>query len=301
MKPLVTVICLSYNHAPFIAEALNALKAQRYENIQVLIVDDGSTDDSAEVIKKAIEGTEFEFIRHDENRGYTRSFNEGLALAKGEFIVDYALDDVMLPDFLSRSLERFEGQTSHLGVVFSNADYINEQSELIGNHKDILLAKKMLQYIPEGDLFYAILRRYFICTPTMVIRKEVFDRMGGYDENLAYEDFDFWVRSTRYWDYGYIDEVLFRKRKLSNSMSSRRYQHQSNEQMESTFQVCRKAYHLCKRKDEIAALGERLNYEYRQCLRHRNSRLAQDYQTFMKEIGVRKSRASRWVELQQMF
>lgn len=301
MKPLVTVICLSYNHARFIAEAIDALKAQTYEYLQVIIIDDGSTDGSDQEIEKAISGTDYTFVRHAKNVGYTQSFNEGLALAKGEFIVDYALDDVMLPHFLERSLDRFEGEDDKVGVVFSNADYINEKSDSIGNHKEILIAKKMVKFIPEGDLFYAILRRYFICTPTMVIRKAVFDRMGGYDENLAYEDFDFWVRSTRYWHYGYIDEVLFQKRKLTNSMSSRRYQHQSNEQMQSTFQVCQKAFHLCKSKEELRALGERLNYEYRQCMRFGNRLLAHSYEELMRMTGTRKSLGSRWVAMQQVF
>ena len=170
-------------------------------------------------------------------------------------------------------------------MVFSNADYINANSEVIGNHNEILFEKGMVSEIAEGNIFAKLISRYFICTPTMIIRKEVFDRLGGYDESLAYEDFDFWIRSSRHWDYAYVDGVYMQKRKLETSMSAARYRFLNNEQLSSTLRVCYKAFHLCKSQEEFQALRERLNYEYRQCLRNGALDLADECLVMLGRVG----------------
>ncbi|KYG78800.1 glycosyltransferase [Roseivirga echinicomitans] len=286
MNPLVSVICISYNHAPYIKEALNSVFGQIHTEIEVIILDDGSSDASVEAIKKSIQDKpEVAFIANTDNEGYTCTFNKGLRLAKGKYIVDFALDDVMHPNFLSESVKRLETLDEEYGVSFSNADYINSESKIIGNHNKTLLEKKLIQKIPQGDIFEMVLKRYFICTPTMIVRKSVFDRMGGYDESLAYEDFDFWLRSSRHYKYTFIDEVLIQKRKLKSSMSAARYKHKENEYMQSVLSVCRKAFSLCKSKSELDSLYERLSYEHRQCIRYQAYDMADQYIFLVKNIG----------------
>lgn len=293
MSDLVSVICISYNHEAFIEKALQSVFDQDHEAIELIILDDGSRDQSQRKIAQMVKGKEVQLKFHKKNQGYTKTFNQGLALAKGDYIIDFALDDLMKPGFISQSVKCLKSAGENYGVVFSNADYIDKEDQLVGNHNDLLFKKKLIKEIPSGDIFEWVLKRYFICTPTMVIRKEVFDRLGGYDESLAYEDFDFWVRSSRYWNYAFLNEVLFQKRKLKNSMSSQRYQHHFNEQMNSVYKVCRKAFHLCKTNNELKALYKRINYEYRQCLRTGNVNLAQEYKMLMKEAGGKMSMISR--------
>lgn len=297
MKPLVTIVCVSYNHAPFIKEALQSVFNQSYAELQVIVMDDGSEDESQLIIKDFLADKEVDFIAHKENLGYTKTFNEGLEKAKGEYIIDFALDDVMSPEFVEKSVEALERAGPETGVIFSNADYTDEDSKVIGNHNEILFKKKMIDEVPSGDIFRMVLRRYFICTPTMVIRKEVFDRLGGYDEELAYEDFDFWVRSSRYWKYAFLDEVLMQKRKLDTSMSAQRLKHRQNEQQKSVLKVCKKAFQICKTKDEFKALNERLNYEYRQCQKSGNQELLPEYKALIKDSGGHVSLASRFSKL----
>ena len=289
MSDKVSVICISYNHAPFVKKALQSVFNQSYVDIEVIILDDGSKDDSVQMIREATADQEVKTVFHSTNQGYTKTFNEGFALSTGKYIVDFALDDMMKPDFVMKSVEKLQFSSANTGVVFSNADYIDEQGGFIGNHNEELFKKSMIKEVPSGDIFKWILKRYFICTPTMLIKREVFDRLGGYDESLAYEDFDFWVRSSRYWHYTYLDEVLMQKRKLRDSMSNQRYRYHLNEQMNSVYKVCEKAFHLCKTKGEKHALLERLNYEYRQCLRTDNVLLAQAYKELIFAVGGRIS------------
>ncbi len=285
MRPVVTVICISYNHAPYIKEALESLFNQTYDNLEIIIADDASTDLSQEHIKNYIQGKEqIQLIAHQTNLGYTRTFNEAFVKATGDFIVDFALDDVMEPDFIESGINRFEEAGNSFGVTFSNANYINQESELIGNHNEILRGKGLLNKVPQGDIFEMVLKRYFICTPSMIIRKSVLDRLGGYDENLAYEDFDFWVRSSRFIGYAYIDKTLIHKRKLTSSMSAQQYKSQENQQLEATLKVCRKALHLCKTQAEHKALIERVRYELGQCLTSKVFDIGEGFYDLLKSL-----------------
>ena len=105
MKPLVSVICISYNHAPYIKEALNSLFAQTYANIEIILMDDASTDDSQTILKQQKEGHDIKLILHTTNQGYTKTFNQGLKESAGAYIIDFSLDDVMEPELLKHPFQ----------------------------------------------------------------------------------------------------------------------------------------------------------------------------------------------------
>lgn len=101
-SPLVTVLCLCYNHARFVAEAIDSVFAQTYQPIQLIVVDDGSADNSAQVIEQMLrDHSDVLFLKHTHNQGYCASLNEALKHAKGEFIIDLSGDDVLLPQRVS--------------------------------------------------------------------------------------------------------------------------------------------------------------------------------------------------------
>ena len=118
--------------------------------------------------------------------------------------------------------------------------------------------------IPNGDVYCAVLEKYFICTPTMMMRRSLLGQLGGYDESLTYEDFDFWVRSAVICRYGYQDEVLTRKRILPRSLSVRSYEPGSG-MLASTYAVCNKAYDLNRNQAEFDALAHRIRTYIRKC------------------------------------
>ena len=111
--------------------------------------------------------------------------------------------------------------------------------------------------VPTGAVFTQILTSYFICTPTMMMRRGVLHQLNGYDEALSYEDFDFWVRSSRFCRYAYLDAVLTKKRRHSNAMSAQVVQ-PHNDLLPSTLLICRKALALCETPAEHRALALRL-------------------------------------------
>jgi glycosyltransferase involved in cell wall biosynthesis len=259
LLPWVTVICTSYNQQAFVAQALQSVIAQSYPNIELIVIDNGSTDQTATRIHEVIQPyPAIRFIHNTLNLGLNRAFNQGLALAKGQYIIDLSADDVLLPDRITRQVVFFEQLPDEYGVVFSNATYIDASGNVTGVHYPIDPATGLARtVVPTGYVFRQILTGYFICTPTMMMRRRVLNQLNGYDEALSYEDFDFWVRSSRFCRYAYLDAVLTRKRRHSNAMSAQVTQPQ-NDLLPSTLLVCRKALALCETPAERLALALRL-------------------------------------------
>src|SRR5258708_38496375 len=96
-SPLVSIVCLCFNHERFVGEALRSVFQQTYSNIQIIIVDDFSTDGSTSIIKKVISDYthKIQFLGLTQNLGNCKAFNQGLALATGDFVIDFSTDDVM--------------------------------------------------------------------------------------------------------------------------------------------------------------------------------------------------------------
>src|SRR5690606_15919682 len=115
----------------FVEEALASVFAQTYANVEVIIVDDASTDQSVAVIKKMLSGISSEqagsvqTIFLPENLGNCKAFNRGLALAHGKYVVDFATDDVMLPERIEKQVKCFELLDKSYGVVFTEAEYMD--------------------------------------------------------------------------------------------------------------------------------------------------------------------------------
>jgi hypothetical protein len=114
----------------------------------------------------------------------------------------------------------------------------------------------------------------------MMIRKSVFTQLGGYDENLTYEDFDFWIRSGKITKYCYTDKILVKKRVLENSLSSNQYKQNSN-MLSSTYQVCLKAEELNESESETKALCQRSKFEFRKAFFSWNFREAYGFSAIL--------------------
>jgi hypothetical protein len=117
----------------------------------------------------------------------------------------------------------------------------------------------------------------------MMIRRQVLERLGGYDESLAYEDFDFWVRSSRYFHYVYTPEPLIKRRVLETSMGKSQYKHGSG-QLQSTLDVCKKAFGLNRTAEEAVALKKRIRHELKNTLLLGEIQMAWNYWKLYQQI-----------------
>lgn len=283
--PVVSVICVCYNQAKFVEEALDSVVSQTYKSIELIVIDDGSTDGSAKVIKNWIsKHPETTLLINATNLGYCKTFNKAFGISTGSYCVDLAADDVMMPERVEKQVSFFESNDSELGVVFSNAMYINAEGKFMRDHFEYLFRKGLISRIPQGDVYRDVLTTYFIPSPTMMIRRQVLDTLDGYDESLVYEDFDFWVRSSRLFTYGFIKESLTKIRRTGTSMSSGWYK-SGDRQLYSTYLVCKKAIGLNRDEQDLAALLVRIRYEIRQSVFSQNNEEARLFFELLKTLG----------------
>jgi glycosyltransferase involved in cell wall biosynthesis len=261
-----------------VEEAIVSVINQTYCAVQIIVIDDCSEDNSPSIIQKiAIDYPQIQVILLPHNLGNCKAFNLALQSAKGKYLIDFATDDVMLPHRIEKQVAFFEMQPENVGVIFSNAFLISESGDSLGQHANTNAI------VPQGDVFTAILRHYFICPPTMMVKKHVFDSLGGYDESLAYEDFDFWVRASRLYYFSYQNSILTQRRIVATSHARNfvRYEKMT----ESTRKVCENAFLLCTSPEELNALKVRVAYELFFAFRNSHWNVVVQYQPLLNNLN----------------
>jgi len=274
--PLVTVICLCYNHEKFVKEALNSVLNQTYPNIELIIVDDNSKDLSVVEINEWInENPNFKLMLNDTNKGNTKSFNKALSLANGDYIIDLAADDILLPDCVAKQIKTFQNSIEKkLGIVYGNMNLIDESSSFIS------IYYKENEHPESGNIYNMIISRSTkICSVSSMIKKSVFDEIGGYDETLAYEDLDFWLRTSTEYSFQYIPDILVQKRELSTSLSahySKRNNKLTHNLHYTTLRIFEKMLKMNTKKEHFAIMRNRIHFEMIKFL------VAREYILFLK-------------------
>lgn len=195
-QPLVSVIVPSYNHEPFINECLNSIFKQSYNNIELIVLDDGSSDQSYNVIKSLSKQHNFYFDHH-QNMGLPATLNKGLRLAHGKYIAIIASDDIMMLDRIEKQVNYLE-QYSDIAVCGGNMLAIDNKSQLLTKQRI-----KPACTLDFDDLFWR--DKGGPPAPTAMIRKSVIDKVGGYDPDIAIEDLYMWLKIT---NHGYKIAVL---------------------------------------------------------------------------------------------
>ncbi len=217
--PQITVIIPSYNHAAWIGEAIDSALGQTLPATEIIVYDDGSTDNSAKVIKEyATKDDRISYTIAAQNVGAVHVINQMIATAKGEYIAMLSADDVWQPHTLERLYQEFKGQPS-LGAVFGMPQYANAEGKPYEPKRNFFLPSLKPQSRGEW------LRQFFyegnsICHTAMLIRKSCYDQVGMYNPALrALPDFDMWIRLFGEVDVKVIDEklVMFRQHTFNES------------------------------------------------------------------------------------
>lgn len=271
--PLVSVICLCYNHEKFVVEALNSVLNQSYQNIELIIADDCSNDDSKKVIVDWLKDyPTVQFISSKINLGNTKTFNKAFQFAKGEYIIDLAADDLLLKDCIEKQVNTFlSSNKKNLAVVYGNAEVISENNDHIRYYYEVDTEKKTIKKPASGDIYLAMLNQSsMICSVSSMMKRDVLEQLNGYDENLAYEDLDFWIRASRNYNFEFIDFILVQKREIGSSLGNQFYKKFNSRTRKinySSYLVIKKAIALNKTKDENKALMKRLHFEMDKALK----------------------------------
>lgn len=256
--PLVSVIAICYNHEKYLIECLQSVVNQTYSSVELIIFDDFSTDNSRKLILEFVKNNpSSQFTFNEKNIGNCCTFNQALKISKGKYIIDLSTDDVLLPNRIEEQVNLME-VSDEIGVVFSDANFIDEKSEFIGNFK------KNVKF-PIGNVYEDVLAGKCYTMPvTMMMRRTILEHLNGYDETLAYEDFDFWVRSSRICKYDYVPKILSYQRILNGSHSTKFFIKKSP-LVQSSVKICQKAHLLNETESENNALAIRLRFELLRC------------------------------------
>lgn len=191
-QPLVSIVVLSYNYADYVLDTLDSIYTQTYPHIEFFIIDDGSTDESVELINQWIEdnSVDVNFIVHRLNKGRNTALNTFLRQAKGKYVVMFASDDEMNPRRIEEQVKLMEQVGEEYAVCYSDAELMNEESRPRGFFSD-----KVGSPFLTGNVFEAYyFEKFFIAAPTTMFRKSVYDKVGLYDTRLTAEDYDMWMR-----------------------------------------------------------------------------------------------------------
>lgn len=225
-KPLVSVCVVTYNSAEYILETLESIKVQTYPNIELIVSDDCSTDETVEVCRKWIEKNLTRFIHaklisSDVNTGVSANCNRGYSIAQGEWIKGIAGDDILFPDCIAQFFELYDGIDDIVGGMMQGF-YTNAANEKCYIKQTIPYYSAMIKYkMSTEQQLHHILRANFVAAPTVFMRKEIWERMGGFDENYKMmEDYPFWVKClSKGYRIGFIDSLVVYYR-FGNSLTS---------------------------------------------------------------------------------
>jgi hypothetical protein len=213
--PRVTFVVPTYNYARFVGQAVDSLLTQSFEAIEVIVIDDASTDGTAEVLATYAGDPRVRVIRHDTNAGHIRTYNEGIAAARGEFVGLLSADDLCLDrDAVRRQVEMFDSDPE-IGFVYPAQGYVDESGKLVH-----VAAPWPDDHVSDGleELGRLVFTNYVPASGPLV-RRACHDVIGCYDHRLPHAgDWDLWLRLCTRYRVGYLAQPLYGYRMHGTNM-----------------------------------------------------------------------------------
>ncbi len=213
--PKVSVIMPAYNAEKYIKEAIDSILNQTFKDFEFIIIDDGSTDGTKEIISSYQE-SRIKLLENDKNLGLVGSLNKGLQIARGEYIARMDADDIALPERLEKQVD-FLDKNQDIVLVGSWIDSFDEESKdhfIVEFASDPIIIKWLM--VTKNQLAHA----------SVVFRKEIIEREGGYSNKYEHaEDYELWSRLLKNYKIANIPEVLLKHRIHGESVSVKRESH----------------------------------------------------------------------------
>lgn len=211
--PQVTVIMPVYNGEAYLAEAIKSVLNQTFQDFELLLINDGSTDNSLKIIQN-FNDSRLRVVSNESNWGLVRTRNRGLSEAKGQYLAMLDCDDIALPDRLHRQVH-FLNQFMDYGVVGSQIIFINEQGKEVGRET----YNQKTENIP-AILFF----NNYLAQSSVMIRKNILNEMRYREEFPPAEDYDLWVRLSRITKIKILPIPLVKYRLHTNNISVKKAQ-----------------------------------------------------------------------------
>jgi len=210
-NPLVSVVVPAYNAAAYIEEALMSVVEQTYTNLEILVIDDCSTDRTLEIVKRIAKGdSRIRILENKHNLGIGGNRDKGVKNSCGEFICWQDADDISLPNRVSLQVD-FLNKHPRVGVVGGFMTFFSEKGELTTRRyeqDDASLRRTIFRYNPVSQ-------------PASMMRRECFAKVGGYDPSYRLsEDLEMQFRIGEFYEFGNVQEVVLKYRQTQGSLTA---------------------------------------------------------------------------------
>lgn len=206
-KPKVSVILPTYNDACFLPGAIQSILAQTWVDYELIIVNDGSTDDTATLLQQYTHEPRIKII-HKQNERLPRALNTGFEAASGEYLTWTSSDNILLPYMLERLVWALDSRPD-VGLVYADWQVINDDGQVLGTVQTL-------------DYDQCLLRRVNYINACFMYRRECQDRVGLYDPDyILMEDWEYWWRISQHFSLMRVPEVLYQYRQHAASLTNR--------------------------------------------------------------------------------
>jgi glycosyltransferase involved in cell wall biosynthesis len=202
-NPLVSIIVPCYNHEKYIEECILSIVNQTYKNIELIVIDDGSSDNSPAILEKLQKQYGF-FLEFQSNRGISKTLNKAIRnYTQGKYIAGSASDDFLAIDRIERQVRYMEAHPDW-DMTFGKVYMVDAKSRVIEN-------PVIFKPFPEAEktlTFELLLDNNCIPSGSVMITREIWDKCGGYKENITIEDYDMWLKVAYYGKIVYLNEYF---------------------------------------------------------------------------------------------
>jgi glycosyltransferase involved in cell wall biosynthesis len=214
-SPAVSQIVTSHNHERFVEQCLDSIANQTFDDLELVIVDDCSTDGTVERIESWLGNREVNarLVVNARNLGLCASRNVALRHCRGDLVSVVDADDYYEPERIERQYRSWHELESRTAVVFGNSRDVDVHG------REIRVAYPSGAPPAEGRIFDRLIAGNFMTTPTVLARRSALEEVGGYDEALFYDDYDMWLRLADRYEFRFVPGVVVNIRVVPNSMT----------------------------------------------------------------------------------
>jgi glycosyltransferase involved in cell wall biosynthesis len=204
IRPKVSIVIPVYNGANYLREAIDSALAQSYENIEIIVVNDGSTDGGKTEETAKSYGDKLLYL-HKENGGVASALNLGIKKMRGEYFSWLSHDDVYCPDKVEVQINYLKNENKNNLILYSDYDLIDSQSNFVKMEK--------IKHVEPQDFRYALIMSNPINGCTVLVPRSCFEVAGTFDERLkTTQDYDLWFRMAKEYDFMHLPAVLIKSR-----------------------------------------------------------------------------------------
>ena len=210
-EPLVSVVLPTYNRADVLSRAIDSVLAQTYDDFELLVIDDGSVDETRERVT-SYDDSRIKYLPLERNRGASTARNIGIDHAQGQYVAFQDSDDEWLPEKLTAQVRVMNDAPPDVGIVYTGFVRIDGDSWVYVPGPNV--------ETPEGYVQSELLKNNFITTACALVRKRCLGSVGGFDDSLPrLQDWDLWLRLSREYEFRLVDRPLLHQYLQPDSIS----------------------------------------------------------------------------------